>query len=200
VELKNDATGATYTSASDARGQYSIAGLTPGRYDLSVTSSGFQKFRRPSIEVQPETIAKVDSMLDVGTSADTVTVTAEASLLKTETGQVAQPLQRSAAELPLARANTIVIYQLPGKKPAVTFATKDSVVVAADATGALFVSDDQGKSWKHVKGKWKDKVVRVVSPPAVPGSTTAVFELTTDPASRWVSADGRNWTAAPASR
>jgi len=92
------------------------------------------------------------------------------------------------------------MYQLPGQKPAVTFATKDRVVVAADAEGKLFFSDNQGKSWKHIKGKWKGKVVRVVSPSTVPGSTSAAFELMTDPASTWVSSDGRNWTAAPASR
>ena len=81
-----------------------------------------------------------------------------------------------------------------------TFAKKDRVVVAADSEGKLFFSDNQGKSWKHIKGKWKGKVVRVVSPSTVPGSTSAAFELMTDPASTWVSADGRNWTAAPASR
>jgi photosystem II stability/assembly factor-like uncharacterized protein len=92
------------------------------------------------------------------------------------------------------------MYQLPGRKPAVTFAAKDSMVVAADAEGKLFFSDNRGKSWKHIKGKWKGKVVRVASTPTVPASTNAVFELITDAASAWVSADGRNWTAAPAAR
>jgi hypothetical protein len=205
VELKNDDTGTTYTSTSDASGQFSIAGLAPGRYDLSVTSMGFQKFRRPSIEVQPETIARIDSTLDVGAMAEAVTVTAEAPVLSTASGAVAMNRKVRAAELPLngrARTNVLtdVMYQLPGKKPAVTFAAKDRVVAAANAEGALFFSDNQGKSWKRIKGKWKGKVVRVVSPPSVPGSTNALFELITDPASTWVSADGRNWTPALASR
>ena len=205
VELKNDDTGATYTSASDARGQFRIAGLPPGRYDLTVTSMGFQRFVRPSIEVQPETIARIDSTLDVGTAAETVTVTAEATLLQTESGAVARTRKVPVAALPLnGRTRTDLgtepIYQLPGRKPAVTFATKDRVVVAANAEGALFFSDNQGRSWKHIKGKWKGRVVRVVSPPSVPGSANAMFGLTTDSASTWVSADGRNWTAAPAPR
>jgi hypothetical protein len=204
VELKNDDTGATYTSASNSRGQFRIAGLAPGRYDLTVTSMGFQKFMRSAIEVQPETIARIDPKLDIGAAAEAVTITVEAPLLKTESAPVATTRNVPAAELPLnsARARTGVrpepIYQLPGKKPAVTFAAKDRVVVAADAEGALFFSDNQGKSWKHIKGKWKGKVVRIVSPPSLPGNTNAVFELITDPASVWVSADGRNWTAAPA--
>jgi hypothetical protein len=205
VELKNDDTGATYTAASDARGQFNIAGMAPGRYDLSITSMGFQRLVRSSIEVQPQTIARIDSTLNVGTTAETVTVTAEVPLLKTESGAVSTTRNAPAAELPLngrtlAHLETVSMYQLPGQKPAVTFATKDRVVVAADAEGKLFFSDNQGKSWKHIKGKWKGKVVRVVSPSTVPGSTSAAFELMTDPASTWVSSDGRNWTAAPASR
>jgi Carboxypeptidase regulatory-like domain/Putative zinc-finger len=205
VELKNDDTGATYKSASDARGQFRIGGLAPGRYDLSVTSMGFRKFMRPSIEVQPETIARVDSTLDFGAATETVTVAAQPPLLKTEGGAVATTGSVASAGLPLNRAMVRTVptepnYQLPGKKPAVTFAAKDRVVVAADAEGALFFSDNQGKNWKHIKGKWKGKVVRVASPPSVPGSTNAVFELITDPASTWVSADGRTWTVAPASR
>ena len=205
VELKNDDTGATYTAASDARGQFNIAGMAPGRYDLSITSMGFQRLVRSSIEVQPQTIARIDSTLNVGTTAETVTVTAEVPLLKTESGAVSTTRNAPAAELPLngrtlAHLETVSMYQLPGQKPAVTFATKDRVVVAADAEGKLFFSENQGKSWKHIKGKWKGKVVRVVSPSTVPGSTNAAFELMTDPASTWVSSDGRNWTAAPASR
>jgi len=205
VELKNDDTGATYTAASDARGQFNIAGMAPGRYDLSITSMGFQRFVRSSIEVQPQTIARIDSTLNIGTTAETVAVTAEAPLLKTESGAVSTTRNAPAAELPLhgrtlAHFETVSMYQLPGRKPAMTFAKKDRVVVAADSEGKLFFSDNQGKSWKHIKGKWKGKVVRVVSPSTVPGSTSAAFELMTDPASTWVSADGRNWTAAPASR
>jgi photosystem II stability/assembly factor-like uncharacterized protein len=68
-------------------------------------------------------------------------------------------------------------------------ATKDKLVVAVDAAGSLFFSDNQGMTWKHIKGKWKGKAVRVVVRP------NAAFELTTDPASTWVSTDGRHWSA-----
>jgi hypothetical protein len=205
VELKNDDTGATYTAASDARGQFNIAGMAPGRYDLSIASMGFQRFVRSSIEVQPQTIARIDSTLNIGTTAETVTVTAETPLLKTESGAVSTTRNAPAAELPLngrtpAHFEAISMYQLPGGKPAMMFATKDRLVVAADADGKLFLSDNRGKSWKHIKGKWKGKVVRVVSPATVRGNTYAAFELMTDPPSTWVSADGRNWTAVPASR
>jgi hypothetical protein len=205
IQVKNEATGATHTSTSDPSGQFSIAGLAPGRYDLSVNSVGFMSYTKPSIDVQPQTIARVDSTLQVGAAAEAVTVATESTLLKAEGGAVTTTgalrvngLPVFSPKSPEARPETV--YQLPGKRPAVTSAAGNKLVVAADSEGSLFFSDNQGKSWKRVSGKWKGKVVRVMSPPDIPGSSNQVFELITDPASTWLSADGRHWSAAPASR
>jgi hypothetical protein len=199
IELKNEGTGATYSSTSNAQGQFSIAGLAPGRYDFSATSNGFKKFVRPGVTVQPQEMARLDSRLDVGATTDTVSVNSEAPVLKTESGELSHSLaQAPASELPLltstranARAmiNASPAYRLPDQSAPVSAAAKDKLVVAADAAGSLFFSDNQGKSWKHIKGKWKGKAVRVMV------SANAAFELTTDPASTWVSADGRHWSA-----
>jgi hypothetical protein len=204
VELKNEGTGATYSSTSDTQGQFRIAGLAPGRYDFSATSMGFKKFVRPGVNVEPQEIARLDSRLDVGATSETVIVNAEAPLLKTESGEVSHQVgQTPDSELPLltstranARAmnNASPAYRLPDQSTPVSAAAKDKLVVAADAKGSLFFSDNQGKSWKHIKGKWKGKAVRLVL------SANAAFELTTDAASTWVSTDGRHWSAAPASR
>ncbi len=188
IELKNETTGAEVVSASNARGEFSIPGLMPGKYDASVTAPGFRKFVRPFVDVQPQEVARLDSTLDVGATSDTVTVTAEAPLLKTESGEISHRVEnQSAASLPLFAPSRVAPLQFPaytlpdGSRP-VTFAVRGRTVVAADATGALFFSDDGGKNWKPVKGKWKGKVVRVVSPSNVPGHADAIFQLTTDPA------------------
>jgi hypothetical protein len=203
VELKNEGTGATYSSTSDATGQFRIAGLAPGRYDFSATSMGFKKFVRPGVNVEPQEMARLDSRLDVGAASDTVIVNAEAPLLKTESAEISHQVgQTPASELPLfastrsnARAmnqamnNASPTYRLPDQSTPVSAAAKDKLVVAARADGSLFFSDNQGKSWRHIKGRWKGKAVRVVV------SANAAFELTTDPASTWVSTDGRHWSA-----
>ena len=204
VELKNEGTGATYTSTSDARGQYSIAGLAPGRYDFSVTSPGFKKFVTPGINVQPQEMARLDSTLNVGAASESVTVTAEAALLKTESGELShQADSTSPNELPLltgARGNVPAVtpasplYKLPDKATPASVATKDKLVVAVDSAGALFVSKNAGKNWTRVKAAWKGKVVRVGL------SANAMFELTADPASTWVSTDGLHWSEAHISR
>jgi hypothetical protein len=188
VELKNQETGATYTSTSDARGQYSIAGLAAGRYDFSVTSPGFKKFVRPGINVQAQETARLDSKLDVGAASESVTITAEAVLLRTESGELSHQVASADLNgLPLLTP-TSPRYTLPDKSTPVSVATKDKLVVAVDSAGALFASENAGKNWTRVKATWKGKAVKV--------SATAIFELTTDPASVWVSADGRHWSAA----
>ena len=52
IEAKNQATGALYTGASSATGNYTLAQLPAGMYDLAVTSAGFKKYVRPGITVE----------------------------------------------------------------------------------------------------------------------------------------------------
>jgi hypothetical protein len=204
VELKSEDTGVTYTSSSDARGQYSIAGLAPGRYDFSVTVPGFKKLVKPGINVQPQEMARLDSALQIGAASESVTVTAEAPLLKTESGELSHNVDvTSLNQLPLltgapgnARAITGAspVYTLPDKSTPVSVAAKEKLVLAVDSAGALFVSENAGKIWTRVKAAWKGKVVRVAV------SANTMFQLTTNPASTWVSTDGRHWSESHAPR
>lgn len=186
VELKNEDTGATFTSASDARGQYSIAGLAAGRYDFSVTSPGFKKFARPGINVQPREMARLDSKLDIGAATESVSVTAEAPLLKTESGAVSRQVDAAALDALPVFTSATPRYTLPDKSTPASVATKDKLVVAVNSAGVLFVSENAGKNWTRVKAAWKGKALRVTA--------NAMFQLTTDPASIWVSTDGRHWS------
>jgi hypothetical protein len=182
IELKNESTGAAVDSKSDARGEFSIAGLTPGRYDMSVSALGFKTVEKPLVELRPQETARLDSTLDVGATSESVTVTAAAPLLQTESGAV-------AAEVPISPAKKLPLDgTLPNKSKPVSSAAKGRSVLATDQNGALFLSNNEGKSWKLVKGKWTGKVVRVLLTP------DGRFQLTTDPASTWVSADGRKWS------
>ena len=49
IEAKNVATGAVYPAASSGTGNYTIAQLPIGTYDLSVTVAGFKKYVRTGI-------------------------------------------------------------------------------------------------------------------------------------------------------
>ena len=52
IEAKNVATGAVYPVASSATGNYTIAQLPAGAYELSVTVPGFKKYVRGGLQVE----------------------------------------------------------------------------------------------------------------------------------------------------
>ena len=90
IEAKNVATGAVYPTASSATGNYTIAQLPAGAYELSITVAGFKKFIRTGLVVEVAGTLRIDAALEVGTATESVTVTEAATLLKTEGGEVSQ--------------------------------------------------------------------------------------------------------------
>ena len=88
VQAKNSATGVVFESASTATGNYNLGQLPIGTYEISVTVAGFKKYTRAGLTVQALQTLRVDVPLEIGSSAESVTVTESATLLKTETGDV----------------------------------------------------------------------------------------------------------------
>src|SRR5580692_2661008 len=60
IEAKNVATGAVYAAAASGTGNYTIAQLPIGTYDLSVSVSGFKKYVRTGIVVEALGIYRID--------------------------------------------------------------------------------------------------------------------------------------------
>jgi hypothetical protein len=90
IEAKNVATGAVYPAASSGTGNYTIAQLPAGNYDLSVTVPGFKKYVRQGLQVEVAETARIDVAMEVGSNTESITVEAAAPLLKTEGGEVSQ--------------------------------------------------------------------------------------------------------------
>jgi hypothetical protein len=102
VELTNTATSVVYAGASSATGNYTVAQLPAGTYNLAVTVAGFKKYLRPGIIVEVASIVRVDATLEVGAATESVTVQAEAPLLKTESGEVSYNVSTTTLdELPI---------------------------------------------------------------------------------------------------
>ena len=87
VGLRNTQTGSQFETVTTPTGNYSLGQLPAGTYDLSVEYAGFKKFTQQGIAVQVAQTERVDVTLEVGSTADTVTITADATLLKTETAE-----------------------------------------------------------------------------------------------------------------
>jgi hypothetical protein len=88
IEVKNTQTGAVYQAASSETGNYTLPQMPIGSYELTVTVAGFKKFVRQNITVQATQTVRVDVTLEVGSATESVTVSAETSLLKTESSDV----------------------------------------------------------------------------------------------------------------
>jgi hypothetical protein len=88
IQARNVDTGAMYPVASSATGNYTLAEMPAGNYELTVTVAGFKKYVRQGLTVQVAQTLRIDIPLEVGSTSEAVTVTAEAPLLKTESGEL----------------------------------------------------------------------------------------------------------------
>src|ERR1051326_1547312 len=88
IQVKNSQSGAVYSGASSATGNYTFPQLPPGTYEMSVSTPGFKTFVRQNIVVPATQTVRIDVGLEVGAATESVTVSAETSLLKTESGDV----------------------------------------------------------------------------------------------------------------
>src|SRR6266567_8222979 len=98
IEVRSVATGAVYPGASSGTGNYTIAQLPAGAYELTVTVAGFKKFVRTNLEVQVAGTLRVDPKLELGSASESVTVTEAASLIKTEGGEVSHNIATSSMD------------------------------------------------------------------------------------------------------
>jgi hypothetical protein len=102
IEVTNAATGVMYSGGSSATGNYTLAQLPAGTYNLSVVVPGFKRYVRPGIIVEVASTVRVDATLEVGAANESVTVQAEAPLLKTESGEVSYNVATTTLdELPI---------------------------------------------------------------------------------------------------
>lgn len=95
-----------YRSQSTETGNYTLASLPAGTYNLRVEAAGFRAYLRSGITVQVAQTARIDVTLEVGNANDTVTITADASLLRTESVEQSTVLNGDKVnQLPLNFAN-----------------------------------------------------------------------------------------------
>jgi hypothetical protein len=88
VEVRNTDTNVPYPTVSTETGAYTVVRLPPGPYSVTVSAAGFKKLTRSGLGVDAGQVLPLDLALEVGSASESVTVTAEATLLKTESGDV----------------------------------------------------------------------------------------------------------------
>ena len=88
IRIKDDAKGFTQSTATDREGRFVFPQLSPGTYTLTIESKGFKRTERTNLElVANDKLALGTITLEVGAVTDTVTVTAEATLVQSESAE-----------------------------------------------------------------------------------------------------------------
>ena len=100
VEIKDNAKGTTQSTKTDREGVYQFSFLTPGRYTLTVTRSGFRKESR-AVSVLLGPSVSVNVALEIAKANTTLTVTEEAPIIQAENGDVSATMnQKQISEVP----------------------------------------------------------------------------------------------------
>src|SRR6266852_3161193 len=94
VTATNTENGAAYETVSTETGNYTIPSLTAGNYDLAVQAQGFTRFVQRGIRIQVAQVARIDVNLQVGSTTESVVVTADATLLRTENAEQSTTISR----------------------------------------------------------------------------------------------------------
>jgi hypothetical protein len=87
VVVKDVDTGTEHRTITTETGDYTLTSLPARLYDVTIEAAGFKIFVLTGIRVQVAQATRVDATLAVGTTTETVSVTAEISMLKTDNAQ-----------------------------------------------------------------------------------------------------------------
>src|SRR5579862_4595368 len=144
LTLTNADSGVTQKAESTKSGDYIFLTVPVGRYKLQAEASGFQSFIADGIAVQLNATVTYDIRLTVGSSAQSVEVTAAPPIVDTTTTQLGAVVNSRAVEnLPLNERNT---YQLLQLQPGVTGVSGSDLFYGSDQAGAVSVNGGRGRS------------------------------------------------------
>ena len=108
VKVTNVARGETVQLETTTSGQYTASNLIPGTYEVRVEALGFGASLTKGIDVRVAEVTRADALLKVGNVAETVDVTADAQLLKTESSDVGTSIETGMiSSLPLQVAGAV---------------------------------------------------------------------------------------------
>lgn len=101
ISARNTQTGVITEVTSTGDGNYRLE-LPVGIYDLTVTAQGFKTGERTGVRIEVNTVTALDIALEAGAVTDTVTVSADAPTVQSESSDIGTVVgTRQVLELPL---------------------------------------------------------------------------------------------------
>ena len=119
VTLSETSTGLAYRAHTDAAGHFTLPVLPVGRYDLAIAAPGFQGYQRTGVVLDTSAALTLDASLQVGSDAQTVSVTDNTLHVEAESTQLGQVITgRQMSAVPLdGRSYTDLLSLQPGVAP-----------------------------------------------------------------------------------
>ena len=134
VTIQNTGTGFVYTANSTATGNYTIAQLPTGIYELKVEASGFKSFERRGLTVEPANVLRIDIPMEIGATSDKISITAETPMLKTENSATVYNVNfQQIEDLPILPVNG-------GGSSAATNGLRDPYALVKTVPGTRYVA------------------------------------------------------------
>jgi hypothetical protein len=102
VTAINVGTSLRTTATTNELGFYTITNLPIGQYTLTFSREGFRRYEQKGIVLSVRQVAQIDATLPIGATAETIEVTANATVLQTQTATVSSNLTNDVVStLPL---------------------------------------------------------------------------------------------------
>jgi outer membrane receptor protein involved in Fe transport len=111
IEAKNIKTGSQYKTESSGAGQFTLAEIPGGEYELRVSAPGLKPYLLTGVQVEAAQPLDIDIRLEVGHLSETVTVSAETPLTKMDNPQ----LESASLQTSISKIDRIQIEQQGAK-------------------------------------------------------------------------------------
>ena len=98
VTLTNQGTSISRTTTTNAAGEYNFPNLAPGTYRLRIALQGYKAYAQEGIPVGTQQFITLDITLDVGTVAETVTVSGQSPIIETSNASTGTVLNAEALQ------------------------------------------------------------------------------------------------------
>jgi hypothetical protein len=106
IVIKDQSTEREVNAHSDSTGNFRVPLLSPGKYNVSVTASGFKVLTIQDVVVQITEVTTVNARLQIGTKSENITVTGAPPLLQTENATLGRVINGDTiVDLPLVNRN-----------------------------------------------------------------------------------------------
>ncbi len=117
VKATNSETGQSRQTETNDSGSYTFPSLNAGPYAVTIVKEGFQTFSARRVDVAIDRVARVDARLTVGAVSETVSVSAQAAQLQTDSAEVRNEVTHEVLEnvpVPVNRDFESLLIMVPG--------------------------------------------------------------------------------------